>query len=303
MGLLYFFQQIRNPILNEIMLLITKFGEETAFLVVALVVFWCVDKHKGYYILSVGFIGTIVNQFLKLWFRVPRPWVKDENFTILEEAREAASGYSFPSGHSQNAVGTFGGIAYVTKNKIIRILAIAVAVLVPISRMYIGVHTPQDVIVGAIISAALIFVMKPLVIDKDGKCLPWVLGFMTVLAAGYLFFVEFFPFPADVDAENLASGIKNAYTLLGSLVGFVIVYIVDKKWLNFNTQAVWWAQLLKLLIGLALVLAVKSGLKVPLNAVFGESVGRAVRYFLLVIVAGCAWPISFKWFAKLGNRE
>ena len=303
MQLLYFFEQIRNPVLNEIMLLITRLGEETAFLVVALILFWCVDKYKGYFVLSVGFIGTILSQFMKLWFRIPRPWVIDENFTILEQAREAASGYSFPSGHSQSAVGTFGSIACVTKDRWLRIAAIAVAVLVPISRMYIGVHTPLDVVVGSLISLVLIFTLKPLVLGGNSKRLPILLAVMAFMSVLYTCFVEFYPFPADVDTENLASGLKNAYTLLGALLGFLVVYIVDEKWLNFSTKAVWWAQVLKVLIGLVLVLAVKSGFKAPLNAVFGESIGRAVRYFLLVIVAGIVWPLSFKWFAKLGNKE
>ena len=96
MEFLYFLEKIRSSLLNEIMLLITQLGEETAFLVVALVIFWCVDKRKGYFILAVGFIGTILNQFLKLWYRVPRPCVIYECFTIVEKAKTAASGYSFP---------------------------------------------------------------------------------------------------------------------------------------------------------------------------------------------------------------
>ena len=301
--LLYFFEKIRVPVLNEFMLLITKFGEETAFLVLALVVFWCIDKRKGYFILSVGFIGTITSQFMKLMCRVPRPWVQDKNFTILEEAREAASGYSFPSGHSQSAVGTFGSLASFAKNKWIKWVAITIAVLVPVSRMYIGVHTPWDVLVGSLVSVALIFALKPIVFSENKKCLPILLFVMTALAIAYTCFVEFYPFPADVDAVNLASGRKNAYTLLGALIGFLVVYTVDEKWLNFSTKAVWWAQIIKVLIGLLLVLAVKSGLKEPLNYVFGEMGGRAARYCLIVIVAGVIWPLSFKWFAKLGKRE
>lgn len=303
MELLHFFERIRLPILNEFMLLITHFGEETAFLVLALILFWCVDKRKGYFILSVGFVGTVTSQFLKLLCRVPRPWVLDKNFTILEQAREAASGYSFPSGHSQSAVGTFGAIAYTVENKWIRWGSIAIAVLVPISRMYIGVHTLWDVLVGAAISVFLIFILKPVVLSQRKKSFPCLLVVMIVLAAAYTCFVEFYAFPADVDAANLASGIKNAYTLLGALLGFLVVYTVDEIWLNFSTKAVWWAQVLKVAIGLLLVLAVKSGLKLPLNFLFGEMVGRAVRYFLIVVVAGILWPLSFKWFAKLGHKE
>ena len=303
MEFLYFLEGLRVPILDSFMLAITYFGDEIAFLVTALIIFWCVDKRKGYFILSVGFVGTLANQFMKLWFRIPRPWVLDENFTILEQAREAASGYSFPSGHTQSAVGTFGGLAAVTQNKVVRWICIAVAVLVPFSRMYIGVHTPLDVLVAAAMALVLIFVMRPLVLGKNGKYIPVLLGIMTVLAVAFLCFVEFYPFPADTDPHNLESGLKNAYTLLGTLLGFLIVYTVDEKWLHFPVKGVWWAQILKVLVGLGLVLAVKSGLKTPLNALFGESVGRAVRYFLIVIVAGTLWPLTFKWFAKLGTKE
>ncbi len=303
MGFLYLLEDIRMPVLNEFMLAITMLGEETAFLVIALVLFWCVDKYWGYYILSVGFVGTIFNQFLKLLFRIPRPWVLDENFTILEQAREGASGYSFPSGHTQSAVGTFGSIAYTTKNIKLRKAAIVLAVLVALSRMYIGVHTPLDVVVSIFIAVFLIVVLRPLVLQSNHKYVPALLSTMLLLAVGFLCFVEFFPFPADIDTHNYQSGMKNAYTLLGAILGFLVVYITDEKWLKFTTTAVWWAQILKVAIGLALVLIVKSCTKELLNMVLGESIGRAARYFLIVIVAGILWPLSFKWFSKLGTKE
>ena len=142
MAFLYLLEDLRVPVLNEFMSAITYLGDEIAFLVVALILMWCVDKRTGYYVMSVGFLGTIANQFMKLWFRIPRPWVLDPEFTILEQAREGASGYSFPSGHTQSSVGTFGSIAYTTKHRWIRILSLLAVVLVPFSRMYLGVHTP-----------------------------------------------------------------------------------------------------------------------------------------------------------------
>ena len=303
MNFLYFLERIRVPVLNEFMLLITQLGEETAFLVAALILFWCVDKYRGYYVLSVGFIGTLANQFMKLWFRIPRPWILDEKFTILEQAREAASGYSFPSGHTQSAVGTFGAIAYIAKNKWVRLIAVVIAVLVPLSRMYIGVHTPLDVTVAAAMAVVLIIFLHPIVLGKARNNIPFLLGFMTILSAAFLCFVEFYPFPSDIDPHNLSSGVKNAYTLIGAMIGLLVVYIVDEKWQDFCTNAVWWAQVLKVVLGLLLVLAVKSGLKAPLNMLLGEPFGRAFRYFLIVIVSGIIWPMSFKWFAKLGNKE
>jgi hypothetical protein len=115
--------------------------------------------------------------------------------------------------------------------------------------------------------------------------------------------VEFYPFPADMDPENLASGIKNAYTFFGSIAALVIVYIVDSKWLRFPVEAVWWAQIVKVVVGLGLVLGVKSGTKNFLNALLGESIGRSARYFLIVIVVGILWPLTFRWFSKLGSKE
>ena len=304
MGLLYFLESIRMPGLNEFMLLVTKLGEETAFLVAALVVFWCVDKKHGYYLMTVGFIGTMANQFMKLWFRIPRPWVQDPYFTILEQAREAADGYSFPSGHSQSAVGTFGAIANTTGNKWVKWVCLAVCVLVPLSRMYIGVHTLSDVLVGAGMACALVGLLRKPMVEHTEKAMKPLIAVMLIMALGLLLFVELYPFPADVDVHNLESGTKNAYTMLGCIAGVALVYVLEKKYVRFETKAVWWAQILKVAFGLAAVLAVKEGLRSPLDALFaGHLAARAVRYFLIVLVAGGVWPLTFRWFSKLGVKK
>lgn len=302
MEALYWLEQRRTSLIDELMLLITALGEETVFMAVAIIVFWCVDKYKGYLILVVGFFGTLANQFMKMLFRIPRPWVLDPEFSIVEQAREAATGYSFPSGHTQNAVGTFGTIAAVTRDKAVRIAAIVVAVLVPVSRMYLGVHTPLDVLVAAAMALALVFALKPLVLGANRKAMAWLLASMVIASALFTCYMSFYPFPPDTDPHNLASGLENAYTLSGALLGLVVVYIVDEKWLHFPVKAVYWAQILKAGVGLALILGVKAGLKAPLNLIFGETFGRGIRYFLLVIVAGILWPLTFGWFSKLGKK-
>ncbi len=303
MGVLYFLEKLRVPVLNEFMLAVTTLGEETAFLVAALIVFWCVDKRKGYYVMAVGFLGTMFNQFLKLLCRIPRPWVLDENFTILEQAREAATGYSFPSGHSQNAVGTFGAIAHTTQKKWLKRVCIAIAVLVPLSRMYVGVHTPYDVLVGSGMALILVLCLKPVVLEKDEKAMRCLIGCMVLLAAGLFLYVQLYPFPADVDAANLESGMKNACTMLGCVAGVVCVYPTEKKYVNFETKACWWAQILKVVLGLAVVLLVKAGLRAPLEAVFNVYAARIIRYFLIVVAAGLLWPMTFRWFSELGVKK
>jgi len=303
MEILHLLESIRFPAMDEAMLLITQLGEETAFLVTALIVFWCVDKRKGYFLMSVGFLGTMLNQFLKLLFAIPRPWVLNPELTIVEAAREAAAGYSFPSGHSQNAVGTFGGLAAVTENKWVRRLCVAAAVLVPFSRMYLGVHTPQDVLVGSGMALLLVFVLRPLTVA--GKELPMkaTIAIMLTVAVGLLMYVEMHSFPVDMDPHNLASGQKNAYTMLGCLIGVAIVYVAEKKYVQFETKAIWWAQILKAALGLGCVLLVKEGLRSPLEMLLPVYPARAVRYFLVVITAGLLWPMSFRWFSKLGEKK
>ncbi len=303
MEFLHWLEGIRVPIINEFMLLITQLGDESAFLVIALIMFWCVDKRRGYYLMSVGFAGTILNQFMKLWFRVPRPWDLDEHFTVVGNAKDGAGGYSFPSGHTQSSVGTFGSIAYTTKNKLLRIGCIILAILVPFSRMYIGVHTPRDVIAAAAIAVLLIVLLHPIVMGRDGKNIPFVLAGMALLSVGYLLFVELYSFPENIILSNLVSGTENAYTLLGAVLGVIVVYFVDTKWLKFRTNGVWWIQILKIAGGLVLVLAVRGGTKEILNSLVGEYAGRAVRYFLTVIAAGIVWPLTFSWFELLGYRK
>ena len=145
MEFLHWLQDIRIPVLDELFLLITHLGEETAFLVIALAVFWCVDKRQGYYILSIGFIGTVLNQFLKLAFHIARPWVKDPTLHPVEGSVAEATGFSFPSGHTQSSVTTLGGIGLMNRRRWLRITMAVLCVLVPFSRLYLGVHTPQDV--------------------------------------------------------------------------------------------------------------------------------------------------------------
>ena len=121
MEFLKLLESIRNPVLDAFFSTVTHLGEETLFILAGLICFWCINKHKGYYILSVGFAGTVLNQFMKLLFRIPRPWVQDESFTIVESARAEATGYSFPSGHTQSITGSMGCLARASKKTAVRV--------------------------------------------------------------------------------------------------------------------------------------------------------------------------------------
>jgi len=301
MELLYWFETIRTPALDAAMSLVTRLGEETFFMVAALFVFWCVDKRRGYYLLAVGFTGTLINQWLKIVCRVPRPWVRDPHFTIVESARDGAAGYSFPSGHTQSAVGVFGGVARFTRRWWLRCVCLVLLVLVSVSRMYLGVHTPADVGVSFAVTAALVLLLYPLIESTlwfPGRMYV-ILGVLLGASAAFVAFVELFPFPADVDAANLAGAVKNAWSMAGAVGGMLLVCLFDNRLLQFPNRAPWWGQLVKLLGGLVLVVLVKSLLKAPLLALCGgHQAAHALRYFLMVLTAGALWPMTFRFFER-----
>ena len=305
MQFLYLLESIRNPVLDAFFSLVTLLGDETLFIAIAISVFWCVNKRTGYYLLTVGFFGTLLNQFLKLVCRVPRPWVRDPNFTIVESAREAASGYSFPSGHTQSITGSMGCLARASKKTSVRVICITLIALTAFSRMYLGVHTPADVGTSLVIGTVLVFALYPL-FEKSREnpaILMAVVGVLAACSLAYVIFVETYAWPTDMDTHNLESGIKNGYTLLGCGLAMLVSFYVESRYINFDEKATWQGQLLKLVLGFAIVLGIKAGFKPLLESVLPVMPARSVRYFLMVIFAACIWPLTFPRLSKIGQKK
>ena len=305
MQFLYFLESIRCPALDAVFRVITELGGETVYMALAIAVYWCVSKGLGCYILTTGFVGTIANQFLKLCFRIPRPWVLDPDFTIVESARAGATGYSFPSGHTQNAFSSFGCLGMWVKRGW-RVLCFVIVVLIGLSRMYLGVHTPLDV--GVSLGTGLITVLglHGLFQWAEGSlrrqaCLGGGIG-LFVLAL--VLYVTLAPARPGSDPLFDAHGVDAAWKLLGSTLGIVIAWLVDGRWLHFDTGAVWWAQVCKLALGLALVLGIRVGLKPLLGALVGDAAwAGGVRYLLMTLVGGILWPMTFGFWGRLGRRQ
>jgi glycerophosphoryl diester phosphodiesterase/membrane-associated phospholipid phosphatase len=308
MGFLYTLEAIRNPVMNVLFSAITFLGSEWLFIGAAIVVFWCFSKKHGYYLIATGTVGTVLNQFLKIVCQIPRPWVRDPNFTIVESARADAGGYSFPSGHTQNVTSILGGIGRFTRQKAVRLVCIVLVVLVGFSRMYLGVHTPADVLVALGMGLVLVFGLYPLFEKSDEKPqnITIVFGIAAALSLLAALAVELYPWADTVDGDNLAEAVKNLYTMLGCTAGVLIAAPLERKYVRFDTKAPLGAQILKVVLGLAVVVVLRGGLKAPLNALFaGHGVAHAVRYGLVVMFAVLVWPLTFGWFAKgcpLGER-
>ena len=306
MSVLYWLESIRNPFLDALMQFFTYLGDELLFIVLALTVFWCVDKREGYYLLFVGFFGTILNQFLKLLYRIPRPWVKDPTFQPVDSALSGATGYSFPSGHTQNVTGTLGSIARWSKRAGVRVLCVVVLLLTAFSRMYLGVHTPLDVGVSLAIGVVLVFAFYPIVrkAAEKPKYMAVLLGVMVALSFAFVLYANLWAAPAQgAEAlKNLREGQKNSYSLFGALLGFCVAYPLERRFIRFAEKAVWWVQVLKVIGGLIGLLIIKEGLKLVFSAVGFTWLGtNAIRYFAVVLFAALVWPLVFPYLNRLAS--
>ncbi len=301
MELLKFFESIRTPWLDAFFSIITHFGEETAFVLACFILLWCVNKRDGYYLLTVSFFGLLINQFLKIFCRIPRPWLRDESLTVVPSAVDEAVGYSFPSGHSQISVGTFGLTSRVCRSIAVKVISIILCVLVPLSRLYLGVHTLSDVLTSVVIALLLIFLVKPMAYKAFDT--EWgmdrLFALMASLTAIYILYLFVYPFPADIDSANLESSMNFAFKMLGLTIGGWLGYAIDRKWVQFVTDASFGVQLIKVVFGFVGVLVIKEGLSHAFDA-FGISqfVSDAIRYILISLFACGIWPMMFMYFIK-----
>ena len=305
MQLLYALEQLRAPWLTSLLSYLTYFGGLYGFMVLSIIVFWCIDKRCGYFMLSLGFIGTVINQFLKIIFRIPRPWVLDPAFKPVEAAVPDAGGFSFPSGHTQNVFATFGGVFAWTKKAWLKILCAVMILLVAFSRMYLGVHTPLDVGVSCGVGILLLVILYPVFrsLDEHPNRMYGFLAVLALLTLAFFLYSFLCPFPDWMYAEehfvNITEARHNASILAGALVGVTIGYTLDLNKIRFRTDAKWWAQILKVVVGLVITLALIEGPKFVLGK---SELVTGLRYGLGVLFATGIWPMTFGWFARLGGR-
>ena len=326
----------RVGVLTWILNRLTWLGDEKLFVVIALIVVWCFSKRGGQYLLTTGFSVSGLGQTLKAIFRVPRPWnLGDGSFTgtdpmakgstangtiadgglsgkIAKLVGGGADGWSFPSGHTLISVGTYGGLALWFKSRWVRIIGIALAVLIPFSRMYLGVHTPLDILLGATLALAIALALRPVFARGSRTAVRSVLIGNVALNAALLALMYLIR-PAGLEGEdigNYASGIKNLRQLIGAAAAVAIAFEADERWLHYSTKAVWWAQLLKIAGGSLILLALQMGIQ----KVFGyTSDGLTLENMTRMGIISCAanlvaltgamavWPMTFKWFGSLGK--
>lgn len=321
---------IRVEIVTKLFNLITYLGDEKLFVVIAMIVLWCFSKRGGLYMLTVGFASSGIGQALKMLLGIPRPWNlgfedadpiakggwEDSGLgKIMNKLGGGADGWSFPSGHTLISVGTYGALAAWFKNKWVKVIGIVLAVLIPFTRLYLGVHTPVDIVGGAALALLLVLLLQP-VFESDGRGRVRAVLIANIVITAALLGLMYLTQPADLageDIHNYASGIKNLWQLVGATFAVWIAFEADEKWLHYDTRAVWWAQILKIIGGCVIVL----GIQTVVQKVFGYNSSRDFldlenmtkmgviacgANFLALLGGAAVWPATFRWFGKLGRK-
>ena len=284
----------------------TFWGEMDTALMVIAAIYWCVSKDFGTYMLM-GWSGNrIVNGLLKVMACVYRPWIRDARVIPDEKALATATGYSFPSGHSMNGASLFGGIA-IRKglSKALRITSGIIMVLIAFSRPFLGVHTPQDVIVGTCVGLLVMWLVGKLMewvaAHPEKDILVAVIGI--VLAVGVAVFAAFKPYPQDYDAEGklLVDGAKMAsdtFKGVGWCAAFFIGWVLERRFVQFNTEAPLVQRLARMVIGLLIYYAVTLILGAIIKNVVPGAAGTIVSCFLQMFYVVFLFPLAMMRFEK-----
>lgn len=215
-NILKFFQSIRNPILNALFLILTISTETPVIVILTAIIYWCINKKYGQKLLFTLIPNIVINTGIKEFVKAPRPIGNDG----LESLRvSTATGYSFPSGHTQTATTFWTSLIIIFRKKWIYILGSIMILGVGLSRLYLGVHWPIDVIFGWIFGILFTVLFSKIfdIVDKNKNY--------------KLLLLVLIPFMIFIFIVKSESYIK----MFGLLVGFVLGYIIEDKFIKFKT--------------------------------------------------------------------
>jgi Membrane-associated phospholipid phosphatase len=289
MDILYRIAELRCAPLDYLFRFFTLFGEELVVMAALCTILWCVDKRLAYRFGFAYFISGMAVQTLKITFRIERPWIIDPNFKPVGGAMLTATGYSFPSGHTQSATALWGTLGFAEKRKWLKILMFCMIPCVALSRLYLGVHTPLDVIgafaVTAFITAGLYWPLKKLGDTEAARWfIPTALILISSAAAAYSFYLIG---EAVVPLSEGADCLKGA----GAGIGFAIGYYIERKYLNYDENlGTPYLKVLKLSVGIAAAVVLKVGLKHLLGS---SGSADLIRYLILALWVAAIYPALF----------
>lgn len=281
-GVMQAIQSISSPFWDAVFNFFSFLGDELFSIAILAVFYWCVDKKNGERLAFSVLCSTTLNGVFKDSFRMTRPIGTDginspgvESVKLDNPAPGAYEySYSFPSGHAQTSSSLFSGIALWFKRSWVTLVSVFFMLMISLSRLYLGVHWPKDVLVGMVLgtlTTVLIF---------------WLAGKVKNPTVLY----------ASVAAALLVVGLVFAATYdtlkaLGCVFGYVVGVWFERKFVDFSTAGLGiFKRLLRLVVGLAILAGVLFGLKavLPATLLFGF-----VRYALVIFVGIGLYPLLF----------
>lgn len=289
MTFLWLLEGIRTPFLDKLMQLITYFGQEMLIIVVICALYWCADKRFAYLLGFTYFTAGLCVQTLKISFRIPRPWVLDSDFHAVKSALPGATGYSFPSGHTQGATCLFFPCALKSRKIPVKLACISAFLLIGFSRMYLGCHTPKDVLTSmglSLLISCIIWHFQDFLLDNSSH-LELIAGILAVISFAVAAYALLLKGDGTIEAKYAEDCCKAA----GAGIGFAVGWYAERKYLNFRTDGFsTTGQICKLIIGLILTLLLKEGI----SLIAGSSVlAKMAEYFILVLWILIIYPFLF----------
>ena len=273
---LIFLQGLRENYGGEFFfLIVSALAKSPLTAAIPAILFWCINKNAGIFILFNATCGRVVNELIKGTLCIYRPWIKDAALIPSSSALAKASSFSFPSGHTQFVTAVYGGFAFFYR-KILPQLIIpcaAIILLVAFSRNFLGVHTPQDVLIAMIYSIGLFFAAEKIFAwigrDEERRLMFFVGGMISV--AIIFLWLYFKTYPEDIlNGAVIVDPIKaraDAFDALGFGTAFFLGWFLEQKFINFKTKVSNKDKLWRIIIGVA-VLGVIAAAIYPLLKIF-----------------------------------
>ena len=245
--LLLFLQNIRishSVLIDKFFLSITAFGEFWLPTIICAVYYWCIDSKVGIYLFGLESMNIFLAHSFKMLACVYRPWILDSRIHPSPLAIPYATGYSFPSGHSAMSSSVFGGVAYILRQKkMVCILLAGLILLIMFSRLWLGVHTLQDIIGGLSIGLVLIFTVNKVInwAENNKNRYLYLLAAVNLLVVLALIYIKFFnTYRIDyIDGELLVDPAKSIYitfVVYGLSLGLINGCFLCRRFFPFDPK-------------------------------------------------------------------
>ncbi|MCR5796114.1 MAG: phosphatase PAP2 family protein [Solobacterium sp.] len=277
-------------------------------ILIPVLIYWIGDKKKGLFPLASFYMCIGINVVVKLTACIYRPWIRDARVIPAGDAISTATGYSFPSGHVATSGPIYAGLAkvYHDSKKWISWICVILLLITAFSRNYLGVHTPQDVIIALLETVLSVYVMGKIFryLEEKPKKENILLLLQFLFAVAALVYVTFKPYPMEykdgvliVDPQKM---MNDGYGDLAMTMIFPIARFIEKKWIRFRPVGCNKKGLIAGIIGSVFFALINQLLKPCLVSLFGSHWGKFLGSGILVFFCIAAYPLIIK---LLFNKE